>query len=240
MRSAFKPDQGHIFISADYSQIELRVLAFLSHDTHLKQAFIEGRDIHTETAAKIFEVDANNITSDQRRLAKQINFSILYGLTPYGLSKELNITFSQAKHYIEKYFAQYPRVLRWMDEVIEETKSRGYVTTYWGRRRYLPGIYEKNRTLYELARRMAINTKAQGTAAEIMKLGMIKLDKVLTTQMKQARMLLQIHDELLISVPTQLQQEAEQLIKRELESVVAWDIPLIVDVYSGYNWQETT
>ncbi len=239
VRSAFKAQGSHIFISADYSQIELRVLAYLSDDKNLKDAFAQGRDIHAETASKLFDIALDKVTSDQRRLAKQINFSILYGLTPYGLSKELGIPFGQAKHYIEKYFAQYPGVSAWMDGVIEEAKKFGYVTTHWGRRRYLPGIYEKNRTLYELACRVAINTKAQGTAAELMKIGMINLQKELNRTQSDARILLQIHDELLITVPQSSQASVQKTVKEVLESVVNWDVPLTVDIGVGATWQDT-
>ena len=167
--------EGNIFISADYSQIELRVLAYLSQDATLLQAFKENKDIHILTAAGLFEVAPEAVTHEQRQLGKRINFSILYGLTAHGLSKDLDISHSLARTYIEKFMAQYPGVVAWMNEVVEKTKEKGYVETFWGRRRYLPGIYERNKTMYDLARRVAINTVAQGTAAELMKWGMINL-----------------------------------------------------------------
>lgn len=240
VRSAFKPDKGNVFLSADYSQIELRVLAFLSGDRALTEAFNEGADIHTQTAANLFDVAPSVVTAEQRQLGKRINFSILYGLTPYGLSKDLDISFADAKHYIEKYFAQYPRVSVWMEEVVEETKRCGYVTTHWGRRRYIPSIHEKNKTLYDLARRIAINTKAQGTAAELMKIGMINLKKALKKHMPQTVIVLQIHDELLLSVPKNIQDQAQQLVKTVLEDVVKWPIPLVVDTRLGDTWQDVT
>jgi DNA polymerase-1 len=240
IRSAFKPGKGHVFLSADYSQIELRVLAFLSQDVHLVHAFLKGEDIHQQTAAKLFDVSPEAVTSAQRQIGKRINFSILYGLTPYGLSKDLKIPFKDAKIYIEKYFAQYPGVSAWMDAVIDETKKNGYVTTYWGRRRYLPGIYEKNKTLYDLARRVAINTKAQGTAAELMKLGMINLHNTFKKHNLDAKILLQIHDELLISVSEDIQQKAEEVVKNTLEHVVDWNVPLVVSTRFGHDWQEVT
>lgn len=240
VRSAFKPSPGCLFLSADYSQIELRVLAHLSADQALNQAFLHGTDIHQQTAATLFDLPLEHVTSAQRQVGKRINFSILYGLTPYGLSKDLKIPFSEAKNYIERYFAQYPGVLRWMDEIIQETKKNGYVTTLWGRRRYIPGIYERNRTLYDLACRVAINTVAQGTAAEIMKLGMINLDRELKNNDLKAKMILQIHDELLLAVPFDEQEMVEQLVKDTLEHVVQWNIPLVVTTRYGHDWHEVS
>lgn len=240
LRSAFKAPTGCVFISADYSQIELRVLAHLSDDETLVQAFKNNEDIHARTAAALFGTDITQVTHDQRQLAKRINFSILYGLTPYGLSKDLDIPFTQAKEYIEKYFAQYPGVVQWMDSVVEFTKKYGYVTTEWGRRRYVPNVYEKNKSLYDLGRRIAINTAAQGTAAELMKLGMINLHNKLTEQYPQAKIILQIHDELLITAPESIAHAVEQLVIDVLQNVVSWDVPLIVTTRQGKDWQEVT
>ena len=237
IRSAFKPDQGKLFVSADYSQIELRVLAFLSQDEQLKQAFLSGRDIHRETAARLFDVSFDAVTHEQRQIGKRINFSILYGMTPYGLSKDLHIPFKDAKLYIEKYFAQYPGVQAWMDSVIEKTKKTGYVTTYWGRRRYIPGIYEKNQVLYQEAKRIAINTVAQGTAAEIMKQGMIALHDRFEKECIDAQILLQIHDELIIAASLQKIEHIENVVKEALENVVNWDVPLVVTIRHGADWK---
>jgi len=240
IRAAFKPDPGKLFISADYSQIELRVLAFLSQDQELKQAFLSGRDIHRETAARLFDVPFENVTHEQRQIGKRINFSILYGLTPYGLSKDLNIPFKDAKLYIDKYFAQYPGVRAWMDTIIEQAEKNGYVTTYWGRRRYIPGIYEKNQVLYQEAKRIAINTVAQGTAAEIMKKGMIALYERFQKEAPDAQMLLQIHDELLIAAPQEQRERIERMVKDTLEGVVDWDVPLAVTLRHGADWKEVS
>jgi DNA polymerase-1 len=240
VRGAFIPEPGHVFLSADYSQIELRVLAHFSKDEALVDAFLKGSDIHAETASRLFDVPLDKVTQEQRQIGKRINFSILYGLTPYGLSKDLGISFKDAKTYIDKYFAQYPGVSAWMESVIEETKEHGYVETLWGRRRYIPAIYEKNRTLYEEARRFAINTKAQGTAAEIMKLGMLALDAALKDKNLKTHMLLQIHDELLISVPENEQKIVEPMVKEALESVVDWQVPLVVTTRFGANWKDVT
>lgn len=240
VRSAFKPPENCYLISADYSQIELRVLAYLSQDETLIKAFTAGEDIHARTATGLFDVPLNAVTHEQRQVAKRINFSILYGLTPYGLSKDLHIPFNVAKLYIEKYLAQYPGVTKWMENVITETKNNGYVTTLWGRRRYIPGIYEKNKSLYELARRIAINTVAQGTAAEIVKLGMLALDTAFKQKNLGAKMVLQIHDELLVTAPQAELEETTALIRNSLQNVVQWNIPLVVTISHGKNWQEVT
>lgn len=240
LRAAFKPQQGHLFLSADYSQIELRVLAYLSQDEQLVNAFLQGKDIHTATAAQLFDVDPEKVTTEQRQLAKRINFSILYGLTPYGLAKDLHISHAEAKTYIEKYFAQYPGVVVWMERTIEFAKEHGYVETLWGWRRFIPGIHEKNKTLFELAKRIAINTVAQGTAAELMKLGMISLYREIKSNSLKSRMLLQIHDELLLSVPHEEIEYVQQLVTRLLQEVVTWNVPLVVSTRKGTNWQEVS
>lgn len=240
IRSAFIPAEGSVFLSADYSQIELRILAFLSQDPVLKQAFLENRDIHAQTAAGLFNVPIEEVTSKQRGVGKRINFSILYGLTPFGLSKDLKISLGTAKEYIEQFFRQYPRVAEWMNEVVESTVEKGYTETYWGRRRKVPGIYEKNKTLYEAAKRIAINTVAQGTAAEVMKKGMIELHAKLKKISPESHILLQIHDELLIEVPEKEIGLATETTKETLENIVDWDVPLIVGSKAGKNWQEVS
>ena len=240
IRSAFKATEGSVFIAADYSQIELRVLAYLSQDATLLEAFKSGKDIHRLTAAGLFEVVPEQVTGEQRQLGKRINFSILYGLTAHGLAKDLDISHSLARSYIEKFMAHYPGVVTWMNTIVEKTKEKGYVETLWGRRRYLPGIYERNKNLFDLARRMAINTVAQGTAAELMKWGMMKLNDTLSNQIPAASILLQIHDELLLEVPCEEEKEVSDVTRQILEGVVSWNVPLEVTLRSGKNWQEVT
>jgi len=240
VRAAFVAGAGRLFVSADYSQIELRVLAYLSQDENLMNAFARGHDIHTETAARLFDVALDVVTHEQRQLGKRINFSVLYGMTPYGLSKDLGIPFKDAKKYIDRYFEQYPKVSAWMQSVIASAEKHGYVETFWGRRRYIPTIYEKNRTMYEEACRIAINTVAQGTAAEIMKLGMLAVRKELQQQFPDSCIVLQIHDELIISTPSHQAQAVEELVKRILESITDWNVPLEVSTRSGADWKEIT
>lgn len=240
IRAAFRPQEGHLYLSADYSQIELRVMAYLSQDPALKRAFAQGEDIHTQTAGHLFDLPLEQVTHAQRQIGKRINFSVLYGMTPYGLSQDLHIPLADAKRYIETYFNRYPGVKVWMDAVVAQAKEDGFVTTLYGRRRYLPALYEANQTLYQEAVRVAVNTVVQGTAADIMKIGMIELARQLREQAIPAKMLLQIHDELLLSVPFEHKDRAELLSKEVLSTVVAWDIPLEVTTRSGSDWKEVT
>lgn len=240
IRAAFKPPQGYVFLSADYSQIELRVLAHMSQDEKLREAFLKDRDIHAETAAYLFRVSLDQVTHEQRQIGKRINFSVLYGLTPYGLAKDLNLPYKQAKLYIDMYFEQYPGVSKWMESIVQGALRDGYVSTLYGRRRYIPGIYERNRVLFEEAQRVAINTPVQGTAADIMKLGMLRLDAAFKEQALDAQILLQIHDELLMSVREDQVDTVSALVRSSLEHVVAWRVPLKVTLRTGKNWAEVT
>ncbi len=240
IREAFKPDPGYCFLSADYSQIELRILAYLSQDKALKEAFLSGQDIHSQTAARLFDVAPELVSHEQRQIGKRINFSILYGLTPYGLSKDLGIPFKDAKIYIDRYFAQYPEVKQWMDNIVAKTEKDGYITTLWGRRRYIPGIYEKNHSLYEEAKRIAINTVAQGTASEIMKQGMIALHDFFKKESINAHIILQIHDELVIAVKQEDALIVKNHVKQILEHIVDWNIPLEVSTKIGNTWLEVS
>lgn len=240
VRSAFIAPPGHLFISADYSQIELRVLAYLAQDPVLVQAFAADIDIHAQTAAALFDVPVEQVISAQRQIGKRINFSVLYGLTPYGLSQDLHISLADAKRYIDAYFAQYAKVQPWMEMVVQEAQQKGYVTTIWGRRRYIQGINERNKSLFEAARRMAINTVAQGSAAEIMKIGMLKAHQVCAQHELKSNIVLQIHDELIISSPHEQAQITQKIIKQALESVTSWNVALKVTMRSGKTWQEVT
>lgn len=238
VRTAFKAPEGYQFLAVDYSQIELRVLAYLSQDPVLLNAFINGDDIHQETAATIFKVPSSLVSYEQRQIGKKINFSIIYGLTPYGLAKDLDITVHQARDFIDAYFARYEGVRRWMDTVVSWVYDHGYVKTYYGRRRYIPAIYEKNRTLYEEARRIAINTIVQGTQAELLKKGMVMVFNYVKKQYPHVRILLQIHDELVLKVPVSDVAMVKEDISRLLESVEHWNVPLVVKVRCGDNWQD--
>lgn len=240
IRSAFIAPRGKQLISADYSQIDLRVLAHLSKDKNLTKAFIENKDIHTQTAAQIFDVLENKITSNQRKVGKRINFSIIYGLTAYGLSKDLDIPRSEAKEYIEKYFEQYPKVASWLETIVEHGKKDGFVTTWMGKRRYIKGLNEKNKSLFEAAKRVATNFPVQGTSAELMKLAMINISKALHYKKLESKIILQIHDELVLECPANEVKTVESLLEKEMTSVVKWEIPLQISMKSGKNWGEIT
>jgi DNA polymerase-1 len=237
VRSAFKAGAGNLFVAADYSQIELRILAYLSQDQALIAAFKEDRDIHRETAMYLFEKEQNEISHEERQIGKRINFSVLYGITPFGLSKDLKIPLAAAKKYIDRYFGRYKGVAAWMESIIERAKKDGYVTTHWGRRRYVPAIRERNKVLYQEACRVAINTVAQGTAAEVMKRAMIALADIFKKQNLSAQMLLQIHDEIVVEVRADQVDTVEELTKNTLESIVDWNVPLIVTTRRGADWQ---
>lgn len=240
IRSAFVPPKEHLFLSADYSQIELRVLAHMSLDKKLLDAFKNNQDIHTQTAHQLFDVPLDKVTKEQRQIGKKINFSIIYGLTPFGLAKDLGIKQSEAKIYIDKYFAQYPEVSQWIEHTVQEAQKNGYVETLWGRRRYIPELLERNRSLFEAGRRMAINTPVQGTSAEIMKLAMIECYKILNREKSGAKLILQIHDELLIQVPEKEITLVEKLITKAMENIVNWEVPFKVTTRIGKDWEEVT
>lgn len=242
LRSAFKPDEGRVFVAADYSQIELRILAYLSQDQTLLTAFEQGKDIHAITTSKLFSVPVEEVTTAQRQVGKRINFSIMYGLTPFGLSKDLKIPFKDARAYIDKFFEQYPKVLEWMDKTVEKAKAAGYVETLWGRKRFVPEISETNKSKFEAAKRLVVNTPVQGTAADIMKIAMINLHKKLNSEnlTKDAKIILQIHDELLLSVSSAQVEKVSSILRSTLESVVFWNIPLTVSVKTGNDWQEVS
>jgi DNA polymerase-1 len=240
IRSVFVAAPGKIFMSADYSQIELRVLAHLSQDPTLIDIFTHDRDIHTETASQLFDIPLEQVTSEQRQLGKRINFSIIYGMSPFGLSRDLGIKQREAKLYIEKYFARYPNVADWMEKTVQKAVADGYVETLYGRRRHVPELREKNRAIFESGRRMAINSPVQGTQADIMKIAMININNKLIANNLQARMILQIHDEIVIELPGHEREAVEKIVKKEMESVVDWNTPLKVTIRTGKNWAEIT
>jgi len=240
LRSAFIAPPGRLFVSADYSQIELRVLAYLSNDKNLIESFLHNIDIHTKTASQLFDVPIDKVTNEQRQFGKRINFSIIYGLTPYGLAQDLGIKPADAKVYIEKYFAQYPDVARWMENTVQEALKTGYTETWLGFRRHVPELFEANRMLFEAGKRIAINSPVQGTTAELMKMAMIRIDKAFIDQKIDAQLLLQIHDEIIIELDQKELENVEKIVKKEMEGVVDWHVPLKVATRNGKNWGEIT
>jgi DNA polymerase-1 len=238
IRRAFVPKPGCIFVSADYSQIDLRVMAHLSGDKTLVDAFTTGEDIHVRTATEVLGITPDKVDAEARRLAKVINFGIIYGMGSQRLAGELGIALAAASDYIKRYFERLPGVRAWLDDTVRIARTTGYVTTMYGRRRYLPELNAQPGGARAQAERIAINTPIQGTAADLIKLAMIRLDRALRERGLGARMILQVHDELLLEAPQGEWEEAAKLAKREMEGVAELKIPLKVELKSGPNWAE--
>jgi DNA polymerase-1 len=238
IRKAFVAEDGYVFISADYSQIELRVLAHISEDEVLINAFKNNEDIHTRTAIEVFNITKDEVTPLLRRKAKIINFGIIYGMSAYGLSTELKISQEEAKNYIENYFLKYPKVKKYINETLEKVKKNGYVETIFNRRRYIREINSPNKSVRESAERAAINMPIQGSAADIIKLAMIKLYKEIKENSLDAKILLQIHDELLIECKENEVEKVIPVIKKSMENVCKLKVPLKVDITIGENWYD--
>lgn len=239
IRESFIPrNEGNLFLSADYSQIELRILAHLSDDTALKNAFCEKKDIHTETATQMFKVAPPDVTPQMRRAAKAINFGIIYGMSAFGLSKSLKISHSEAQEYIETYFLRYPKVHEYLDGVRKFAGENGYVTTIFGRRCYVPDIQSSQAFMREAAERQAINAPIQGSAADMLKLAMVHIDKRLTKENLKSLLLLTIHDELVFESPKSEIDMMKVLVKNEMESAMELSVPIIVDINVGKNLAE--
>ncbi|GED34571.1 DNA polymerase I [Brevibacillus centrosporus] len=239
IREAFIPsEEGWYMLAADYSQIELRILAHISGDENLIDAFQKGMDIHTRTAMDVFGVEEGEVTSLMRRQAKAVNFGIVYGISDYGLSQNLNITRKEAGDFIERYFSVFSGVKLWMEEIVKQAKQDGFVTTLLNRRRYLPDIRSSNFNLRSFAERTAMNTPIQGTAADVIKLAMIRMQDSLQEKGLKSRMLLQVHDELVFEVPQDELEMMKQLVPEVMESALKLDVPLKVDVSFGHTWYE--
>jgi DNA polymerase-1 len=225
-------------VDADYSQIELRVLAHLSGDENLIDAFIKEQDIHTRTASEIFDVALDEVTRIQRGQAKAINFGLIYGKQAFSLGKDLGISRNEAQDYIDRYFARYPKVQDYMENIKRQAKEEGYVTTIWGRRRYIPEMNSKNGILVQAGERMALNTPIQGSAADIIKIAMIRVFNRLREEKLEAQLILQVHDELMIDTPEPEEELVKTILKEEMEHAAKLDVPLTVDVNSGKSWYE--
>ena len=241
IRQAFIPSEKNWYIfAADYSQIELRVLAHISGDEKLIQAFKEDKDIHTETAMNVFHVSQSEVDKNMRRQAKAVNFGIIYGISDYGLSQNLQITRKEAKAFIDKYFSIYTGVKQYMEDIVQEAKHKGYVSTIMKRRRYLPEITSRNFNQRSFAERTAMNTPIQGSAADIIKKAMIDLDKRLRKEKLQARLLLQVHDELILEVPEEEIEQLSEIVTEVMENTVTLNVPLKVDCAYGKSWYDAT
>lgn len=238
IREAFVAPEGHVLLMADYSQIELRLLAHLSGDQVLANAFRSGQDIHAQTAAEVFGLALDEVTSEQRSAAKAINFGIIYGISSFGLAKGINLTRAQAQEYIDSYFLRYPMVKSYLDGLVEQGKKEGYVQTLSKRRRYLPNLKSRNFALRNFAARTAMNTPIQGSAADIIKLAMLRVYRALKDEGLRTRILLQVHDELVLETPEDELDVAARLVRREMEEVYPLDVPLEVGVFYGPNWRD--
>lgn len=238
IREAVIPDAGCLFLSADYSQIELRLLAHFSQDAHLLQAFRERQDVHSATAAKIFQCPIDHVTKDQRRRAKTANFGIIYGISAFGLSQQLDCPRAEAKQLIDDYFAAFPQVQTYIETQKEFARQHGYSVTLFGRKRYLPDIQSHNATVRSFAERNAVNAPIQGTAADIIKMAMVNIHRRLKEEHLQAQMIMQVHDELNFNVPKNEVEQVRQLVVSEMEQVVSLSVPLVADCGVGNNWLE--
>jgi len=237
IRQAFVAPQGHVLLAADYSQIELRIMAHLSQDDGLLGAFASDKDIHQATAAEVFGMPLDAVTSDQRRSAKAINFGLIYGMSAFGLAKQLGIPRNAAQEYIDLYFARYPGVKRYMEETRAQAKAQGYVETVFGRRLYLPDINARNKQFQQAAERAAINAPMQGTAADIIKRAMIAVDAWCAAS-RGARIIMQVHDELVLEVETAKLAEVTDAVREHMMAAADLRVPLKVDAGSGPNWDE--
>ena len=238
IREAVIPDPGCLFLSADYSQIELRLLAHFSGDEHMQVAFRQGQDIHAATAAKIFHIPIEQVTSDQRRRAKTANFGIIYGISAFGLSQQLDCSRAEAKALIDGYFEAFPRVVEYIESQKQKAREKGYAETLFGRRRYLPDILSQNATVRSFAERNAVNAPIQGTAADIIKMAMVSIHRRLQMEQLRAQMIMQVHDELNFNVPEEEVERVREIVVGEMQNVVHLSIPLIADCGVGKNWLE--
>jgi len=238
VRQAFIAPAGSYLVAGDYSQIDLRALAHLSQDPSLLNAFHRDEDIHAATAAQLFGVDASQITPDMRRLAKTVNFGVIYGMSDYGLEQATELSREEATQFIAAYFDKYPGVKQYFESTKEQARERGYVQTLLGRRRFIPEVNSSNRQVREAAERMAINMPVQGTSADIIKVAMINLDREMEKRRLKSKMLLQVHDELILEVPREELEEMKKLVPRIMSSALKLSIPLKVDIKTGNNWGE--
>jgi len=238
IRAAFLPEPGWRFLAADYSQIELRILAHVSGEESLVAAFRAGEDIHQRTAAEVFGVELAAVGPDQRAVAKTTNFAVIYGVTAFGLSNQLSFTPKQAQEFLDRFFGRHAKVKAYLERTVAEGRQRGFVQTLLGRRRYIPELQSGNPNLRGFAERMATNAPIQGTAADLVKIAMVRMAKALAEGGFKARMLLQVHDELLFEAPEDELARLEALTREVMESAMALDVPLKVDIKTGADWEQ--
>ena len=238
LRKVFKAENNNIFIDADYSQIELRILAHISKDENMIRAFNNNDDIHKEAAAKVLNIPINEVTKEERSKAKAINFGIVYGISDYGLAEQIGVSRKEAKIYIEQYLEKYSGIKKFMEDIVEEAKKTGFVETLYNRRRYIPELKSNNYNVKQFGARIAMNTPIQGTAADIMKIAMINVYNKLKEQNLRAKLIVQVHDELLIETPIDEKEKVRNILKTEMENVIKLSVPLLAELSEGYNWYE--
>ena len=238
IRQAFLPREGWVLLDADYSQIELRLMAHFSGDEAMLSAFRTGQDVHARTASEIFDVPLEEVDATLRSNAKAVNFGIIYGISGFGLARNTGVTQQEAKSFISRYFAKYPGVKRFMDTAVADGQENGYALTLMGRRRYLPELTAGNAMVREFGKRAAMNTPVQGTAADIIKLAMVRVAEALRREKLRSRLILQVHDELLLECPPEEVEIAARILQEAMEGVMTLSVPLSAEVHQGVNWAE--
>lgn len=238
VRTIFKPEKGKVYIDADYSQIELRVLAHVSEDEHMINAFKNNEDIHKQAASKVFKTPIDQVTKEQRSNAKAVNFGIVYGISDFGLGEQLGISRKKAKQYIDEYLAEYKGIKKFMEDITEVAKEQGFVKTLFNRRRYIPELKSNNYMVRQFGSRAAMNTPIQGTAADIMKIAMIKVYNELNNTNLESKIVLQVHDEMMIEAPISEVEEVKKIIIESMESAISLKVPLIAEISEASNWYE--
>jgi DNA polymerase-1 len=238
IRKMFIPKDGYVLVDADYSQIELRVLAHIANDAVMIDAFKNGMDIHTVTASQVFGIEQDQVTSLQRRHAKAVNFGIVYGISEFSLAEDIGVSRYEAKSYIDSYLDNYQGVRNYMKHVVDQAREIGYTQTLYGRRRYIPELSSSNFNIRQGAERIALNTPIQGTAADLIKMAMIRVYDVLSKYYPQARLILQVHDELIVECPVELAEEVAALVSREMEQIAVLNVPLTAEAKWGNSWLE--
>ncbi|HHW49213.1 MAG TPA: DNA polymerase I, partial [Clostridiaceae bacterium] len=240
IRKVFIPqNEDYVLCDADYSQIELRVLAHITGDENMIAAFKNNEDIHTNTASRVFGIEKNEVTPLMRAKAKAVNFGIVYGIGEFSLSKDLGVSIREAKRYIEEYLSKYPNVRQYMHDIVEQAKEYGYVTTLFNRRRYLPELKSSNRNIRAFGERIAMNTPIQGSAADIIKIAMVNVYKELKDKKMKSRLISQVHDELIIEAHVDEKEQVEEILKKNMENAACLKVPLSVEVRTGRSWYDT-
>ena len=238
IRKMFIPKPGCVLVDADYSQIELRVLAHIAEDEAMRKAFCSGMDIHTATAAQVFDTEPEFVTPLQRRHAKAVNFGIVYGISEFSLSEDIGVSRYEAKQYIENYLSNYRGVRTYMKKVVEDAREAGYTTTLYGRKRYIPELKSSNFNIRQGAERIALNSPIQGTAADLIKLAMIRVEEALNEKYPEAELLLQVHDELIVECPEEIADEVSRLVSSVMRNVARLAVPLTAEAKYGKSWYD--